>query len=302
MGTPGNVKIEPMTVTWGEDVAEVQTVTTVADVSSSLNNKYFFLYSALNAVKYHIWYNVGSAGTDPNPGGSTAVVVAISANATANTVATATAAAVDALAAFVSTASQAVVTVTNAAVGYSTQGYEGVGTGFSFALTTEGDTAADIGFADGDIEIAVKENLVEIKAHQTGSNIQSEIRTGKTVEVTIKFKETSTTQLSKLLRQAGGTFTPAGANSTEVNGWGSYRDFTQTLSQSKKLVLHPVALSTSDHSRDFTVHQAYANLDKLTFSGENIFMVPVKFRAYPKYALNDRVEYFSFGDGTQTLT
>lgn len=302
MGTTANVKVEPMNVTWGEDVAEVQTITTRADVGADLNNDYFFIYTALNAIKYHVWYNVASGGTDPAPGGSTAVMVAIASGATASAVATATASAIDALAGFVSTASSNVVTVTNAAVGYSSQAHEGVGTNFSFSLTTEGDTAEDIGFVDGDIEITTQENLVEVTAHQTGTDVQSEIRTGKTVEATINFKETTLTQLKKLLRQGGGTFTPAGGGGTEVTGWGSYRNFTQTLSQAKKLVLHPVVLSSSDKTRDITFHQVYAKLDTLTFSGENIFMVPITFKVYPKYTLNDRVEYFSLGDGSQTLT
>lgn len=303
MGTISNVSCKPMNVTWGEDTAQVQTVTCIADVANSLDGDYFLIYTANNAIKYHVWFNTsGGSATDPNPGGSTAVEVALTTGATASAVATAVAAALDALAGFVATANQAVVTVTNAASGYASQAHEGVGTGFSFALTTEGNTAADIGFVEGDIELAVAEDLIDITAHQNGSNVLSQIRTGKTVELTINFKETSAAQLKKLLRSPGGTFTPAGASGTEVAGLGTYRDFTQTISQASKLVLHPTALSASDRSEDYTFHYAYPLLESLTWSGENAFTVPVTFKIYPKTTLNDRVEYFSFGDGSQTLT
>jgi len=303
MGTVGNVKIEPMNVTWGTDTAQVETVTCVADVADSLDGKYFFIYTALNAIKYHVWYNTsGGSATDPNPGGSTAVVVAITTGDTASTIATATASAIDALAGFVSTASSAVVTITNASNGYSSGPHEGVGTGFSFAVSTEGDTAADIGFVDGDMELSLAEDLVDVTAQQAGTNVLSQIRSGKQVEMTLTFKETTVAQMNKILRQAGGSFTPAGAGGTEVNGYGTYKDFTQTLLQAKKLVLHPVVLGSSDKSRDYTFHQAYPMIDTIAFSGENIHMVPVTFKCYPKTSLNDRVEYFSFGDGSQTLT
>ncbi len=298
--TVSNIKIEPMTVTWGEDVIQVDTVTLVADVAGSLNNKYFFIYSTAG-VKYHVWFNINSAGSDPAPGGSTAEVVAGATGATAGTLATAAASVIDGLAAFAATASNGVITVTHAAAGYATAMHDG-NSGFSFSLTTEGDTAAEIGFTEGEIELSLKEEIVNINSHQTGSEDLGGIRTGKKIEVSLKVRETSVNQLKKLLRQAGGSFTPIGAGPTEVIGMGQYKNFTQTLNQSKKLVLHPVVLGSSDHTRDYTFHLCYAMLDKLTFSGEKIFDVPVTFKCYPKQSLNDRVEYFSFGDGTQTLT
>lgn len=303
MGTVANIKIQPMSVTWGVDTAMVQTITCVADASDSLDGKYFLIYTATNAIKYHVWFNTsGGSAVDPNPGGSTAVVVNLTTGANAATVATAVAAAIDALAGFVSTATGAVVTVTNASSGYASLSHEGVGSGFTFALTTEGDLAADVGYVDGAIEFSLKEDLVEVKAHQTGSNTLSQIRTGKKVELKLTFKETSAAQLRKVLRAGGGSFTPAGASGTEVVGHGTYADFTQTLLQASKLVLHPVVNSASDHSGDYTFHLAYPMFENLSFSGEKELMVPVSFIVYPKTSLNSRVQYYAFGDGTQTLT
>lgn len=299
MGTVGNVKIEPMVVTWGTDTAMVQQITCVADSSGSLNDKYFFFYAG--STKYHVWYNVNSAGTNPAPAGSTAAEVAVATNATAATVATATEAVLEALSGISSTVSDAVITVTQDSVGYVPLSHD-VNSGFSFALVTEGDSAADIGFVDGDIEMSLAEDLVDITAHEHGTNVLSQIRTGKQVEITLSFKETSVAQMKKILRQAGGAFTPVGANGSEVVGWGTHKDFEQTMTQAKKLVLHPKVLGASDKSRDYTFHLAYPLLESIAFSGESIHMVPVTFKCYPKLTLNDRVEYFSYGDGTQTLT
>lgn len=118
-------------------VAEVTTVTCVADSAGSLNNKYFYIYSADDAIAYYVWYNVNSAGSDPAISGKTAVPVTLATGATAAQVATATAAALDALAAFVSTSSGAVVTVTNAATGPTTDATAQTST-FTVAVTTQG--------------------------------------------------------------------------------------------------------------------------------------------------------------------
>lgn len=76
---------------------ESGTVTTVADVASSLNSKYFLLNGA-DGVNYYIWINVAGAGVDPMVASRTGVPVAIAANASANTVAAAVEAAMSALA------------------------------------------------------------------------------------------------------------------------------------------------------------------------------------------------------------
>ncbi len=303
MGTLSNVKVEPMNVTWGEDVAMVQTITCLADTADSLDGKYFFLQNA-SGTRFHVWFNTsGGAAVDPAPGGSTAAVVALTTGATAAAVATATEAVIEALSGFDSTVVDNVITVTCSSTGYAQPAYDGgAPSGFTFALTTEGDTAADIGLIDGEIEVAMEEDLVEVKAHQYGSNVLSEIRTGKSVEVTLNFQETSIAQLKKLIRQSGGAFTPAGAGGTEVTGWGTYKDFTQTTAQAKKVTMHPQRLAATDKSENVTLPLAYAKLESLTFSGEDKMVVPVTFKCYPKLTNNARAQYIVYGDGTQTLT
>lgn len=127
-----------ISVVVGEDVAQRQTITTVADVAGSLNNDYFFIWSSSNETKYYVWFNVASGGTDPSIPDSIGVEVAISTGATASAVATAVATALDALVDFSATSISSVVTVMNALNGSANDAKEGVGTGFTFVVTAEG--------------------------------------------------------------------------------------------------------------------------------------------------------------------
>lgn len=305
MASRANVRIEPCNVTFGDDAAQVATVTTVADVSSSLNNCYFLLYSASNAAQYYVHFNVGGAGSDPSLSGMTAIAVAIAANATANDVASAVQAAVDAVGAFGASVSSNVVTITNAANGYASGPYDGgsgVATGFTFAVTTNGDAAADAGYTDGAISVSIAPDLHDIVATQTGTNVLGQIMTGKQVEITVNFQETSGAQMRKLLTRSGDSFTPAGAASSEVVGFGTSKDFEQTYGYAAKLVLHPTALGASDKSRDYTFWKAYPILSEIPFDGENRQIIPVTFKIYPDMSKTEEIRFFARGDGTQTLT
>ena len=120
-------------------IAKVNTITCAADVSDSHDGDYFFLYSAKDATKYHVWYNTsGGSAVDPAPAGSTAIVVAITTNDTAATIATATSSAINTLAGTDFTAAvvnSTTVQVTNDAKGSATSATLGTGlTGFTFNI------------------------------------------------------------------------------------------------------------------------------------------------------------------------
>jgi hypothetical protein len=122
------------------DQPEISTVQCVADVASSLNNKYFLLYSANDMTGYYVWFNVAGAGVDPAIAGKTGVQVAIAAGAAAAVVAAAVQVAVDALADFVATVLVDTVTITNAANGQTTDASDGAApTGFTILVTQQGD-------------------------------------------------------------------------------------------------------------------------------------------------------------------
>ena len=121
-------------------VAEVTSVTCVADVAGSLNSKYFLINSALDAIQYYVWFNVNSVGVDPAVSGKTGVEIELATAASASTAATAVASALEALEGFTASASGAVVTVTNSAVGGATDA-EDVDSGVTIAVITQGVSA-----------------------------------------------------------------------------------------------------------------------------------------------------------------
>lgn len=105
------------------------TVTTVADVAGSLNNKYFLLNAAGNVERYYVWFNVNAAGINPNIANRVPLQVNLSTNANANAVASAIAAIVNPLADFAAAAVGNVVTVTNSATGDADIARNGSGLG-----------------------------------------------------------------------------------------------------------------------------------------------------------------------------
>jgi hypothetical protein len=118
-------------------VAEVTTIACIADVSGSLNNR-FFLLNGAGGLKYCVWMNVASAGVDPSIPGYTSVEVVLATNATANDVADAVAAALDPLAAFVApNPGAATVTCTNATAG-DVSAPDAGNSGFTLTVTVEG--------------------------------------------------------------------------------------------------------------------------------------------------------------------
>ena len=302
--TVANQKVEPVSATFGESIMQSEQVTCVADVSSSLNNKYWLVYNAAG-TKFYVWYNVGGAGSDPAVSGGTAAAVALTANDTATAVATATAAVVTALTGLDCTSDGAVLTVVNTSAGYAKPSHEGAAaSGFTFEVNYYGDVAVDLGAIDGDVVPAKENNYVDITSHQTGTNILSQISTGLTMSLPLVLKETAVSQLRKMIDGEGDSLIPdgTGVSSTEVLGWGNSRQFRQTLGRARKLVLHPESLPASNKSRDITIWKAFPKMNEITFSGENVHMYNVEFTIYPDYTKDSRVAYCAFGDGSQTLT
>lgn len=306
MGTVANIKIEPMELYLGTTQSQVQTITCVADVSSSLNNTYFVLHSTAGA-KHYFWFNVSSGGSDPGTGftGFTGHAVAISANSSASTVATALELVIEAVSDFDSSASGAVITVTNTATGYAVPGYDAqttaAKTGFAFALTTVGDTFENVGYLDGDIEVGgLTRSPVDITAHQTGATILGQILTGSgNPEISFNIKEVSAANYRKILRYSSGEFYPIAANSTSGMGGGSKGLFGSPTTV--RLVLHPVRLGIADKTNDYCFWKCTLDLDSVAFSGENILTLPVSAKAFEDTTKVDNVNVWMFGDWSQSF-
>jgi hypothetical protein len=297
-----SIKIEPVDVYIGEDAAQVQKVTTVADVSSSLNDKYFVLYSP--TVKYLVWLNIGSAGSAPVISGYTNIEVTAAANATASAIATAVQTAVDGHAAFVATVSGNVVTITNAATGAAPFAHDSQSakTGFAFEVTTVGDAYEKIGLIDGDIEVGgLSRSPVDIMAHQKGTTILGQILTGSgNPELSFSIKEFTKAKFEKVLRYSTSSYYPVAASSTSVVGGGSLGQF-KTVNYTK-VVLHPVRLGVADKSADICMWKCALDLESFTLSGENIVTLPVTVKAFEDDTKAPNISTWMLGDWSQTLT
>lgn len=162
-------------------VAEVFTVTTVADVSSSLNNKYF-LFETITALgvrtSRYIWFNVGGAGVDPALAGKTGHVVAFAADATADQVAAAIQLVLTAVPDMGATVLSNVVTATSDNPGNLVAAAAG-NSGFTVATTVAGNGADRITFTakyEGDY----------------GNNLKVTIAAGSNVGRKYTFEDTNT--------------------------------------------------------------------------------------------------------------
>lgn len=302
-GNTANIRVEPSLVTFGADVAQVQTITTVADVSSSLNNKYFFLYAA-DGTKRHIWFNVATAGSDPAPAGFTGVAVAISASATAAAVATALQSAIDGLDDFVATVSGNVVTVTDVTNGYAPEMHDPStgGTGFAFDTSVLGDTASELGCLEGEIEITFSQSSVPVACHESGVTTVAEFINGlEEASVTLNMLETTFAKLKKVLTKTQGSLIPVGAAGTEVLGIGTARDFKNLLTFATRLNIHPKRLLSADKSLDITAWKAVPILEGLTLSGEAAVTLPLTFKLYPDTSKSSRANILVIGDYTQSI-
>jgi hypothetical protein len=95
----------------------------------TLNNKYFYINSALNANQYYVWYNVNGTGVDPLIVGKTGIMVAIPSGCSPTIVAQNTKTALDATNKFITNINSDTLVVTNNLIGATDLAVD-VNTGF----------------------------------------------------------------------------------------------------------------------------------------------------------------------------
>lgn len=299
-----NIRVEPSIVTYGSDVAQAQKITCVGDVSSSLNSKYFFLYSQ-SGVKGYVWFNVATAGTDPAPAGFTEIAeIALSANATASAVATAVQTGIDSHAQFTASVSGAVVTVTDVSEGYAPAAHDPAtnGSKFAFEVVALGDLEEELGCLDGDIGIAFSQKQIDVTCHESGATKVASFFGGiEDASVKVSMLETTFEKLKKVLMKTQGSMVPVGSSGTEVMGIGSFNDFKNAFNFATLLNIHPKRLLASDKSMDITAWKAIPKLEGINLSGEGPVKLPVTFTLYPDQTKSSRANILVFGDYTQAV-
>lgn len=299
MGNKANIRIQPMQVLFGQNVAQVQTITCVADVAGASAGKYFLYHDAAKNKKY-IWLKVG-ASVDPAPaGGWTGTSVTVVSGDSASTIATNLATAMTA-SGFTASASGGVVTLTHAAMGYAPPARDSdiSPTGFAFAVIVKGSIEKDVGYTQGEITITgLAKTKDVITAHQTGKTELGDIVTGYgKPELNLILQETDKASLQSYIIAAGGTtYFPEGVGKTETVGYGP--EGVGAPTPVLRVRLHPVATGSADMSQDFVFWQAALSIDKFNFAGDKFSEVPCKMPIYPDFSKHGSAQYFIIGDPT----
>lgn len=301
-------KLGVQNILLGKDTQQIFCVTTKADVSSSLNNKYWVFHIPSTQAKHYIWYNVGGAGTDPAVPNATGHAVAVAVNATANAVATATGTVV----AGITGVTGAAVTNNHIEVELSAFGYAYTArdalsptsqTGFKIVTTQFGSEQVDLGPTNGDSSLSITQEFIDVTAPQTGSYILSQIRKGATVEAGFELKDTSGDAIRRVMNFDGMTVVTDDSDSVTVSGIGSKNLFSSTIDVATQLVFRP-SYNADDAiaDEDFTIHKAKLTLGEITFSGENELVLPVSVSGYLDESLYSGLNFMSYGDASKIPT
>lgn len=294
----------PRNILLGKDTVQEFCITTKADVAASLQNKYFVIHEPVTQAKHYFWYNVATLGTDPAVPNATGHVIAIASGATASAVATATQGVIDALAWASATVPAGMpdhVDCVMIANGYAFECRDSTvalsKTQFTFTVIKFGSTQIDLGGTEGDVTFSVEEQNVEIKTPQTGNFVLGEIRQGASLTASFSLQDTSIESIQRVMNFYGSTIVPDNGSGKILSGYGSQNLFKSTDDIAQQLIFRPSNLAgIPDASQDFTMPKAKLKLGELTFSAENIFILPVEAVAYLDTTDNGYLNFFSYGD------
>lgn len=299
-----NIVIEPVDALFGAQ--NRVTVKAIADVAGALGGKYFIVSST--DTDYYVWLNTGSS-TDPMVASKTGIEVAITSGNSAAVVASAIATEINS--ADVSLKMHAssvddVVTIELKQLG-AAKTAAGAGTsGFTVATAKTG-FVLEIGYLDGDVEVGLDEQLFDVTAHQTGTQLLGQLRTGVTAgPITLTLKEAVVAKLKAIIEKGiGAPFTPvAGTSPTAVTAVGALagsKQFGNVTADGGKLVLHPTKNAATDYSGDLAFWLSYPKLNSVTFSGEANKAIEVEFSIFLDDSKQNAASVFVYGDHTQNF-
>jgi|CXWL01.1.fsa_nt_gi hypothetical protein len=289
-----NVRVEPMNVFWKAEEKETFDFTNAT--AAGAGGKHIKLYLPTGA-KYYVWFDENNTDTDPAPATFTAIAVDYGAGALATAIATAFQVAVDAVSGFTATISGDVVTVVRDAVGDVTDSVNVDATEIVMTKVQDGKNV-DLGLIDGDIEISTDPKTFELKAHQHGETILSELIQGFGCSIGLTLLESDNTlRKSVMIGAAGDAVTPSGG--TEVYGIGTSKIGSNKIIDAARLILHPVSAGSTDYTRDWCFWKAGVVVESITFSGTDPEKMKVSFKCYPDDSKSSKVSIFAVGDHTQ---
>lgn len=291
-----NVKIEPVKVWLANQYTSC--IHLLQDGSATYSAKYWTIDG--DGTNYYVWYNTG-ASVDPAVAGRTGIEVSITVTDTKAEIVAETITEINAV-----TGLKAVADIKQTdrlilkVLSYQVAGASAIGT--MTAPLWEQDVLAsgffhDLGFTDGDVELTMDQQLVDVNAHQAGAEIIASIVNGMNVEMSLALKEVTEENLAKIINDiSGGTYT-SGLN--EYRGYGSGQNSRNVLDNACRLVLHPVRLADTVYTSDLCCPLAYPKADSLLFSGENPQLLNVTFRVFRDEFMPAAIDKVFIGDHTK---
>jgi hypothetical protein len=292
-----SIKLEPVDVILGR--RERTKITTVADVTDSLNETYFTIYSAKDATKYYVWFDTGS-GVDPAPSDhDSGIQVSINTDDTAEAVATALQSTLSAEDDFAATKEGADVFVETVAIGDTTNTSDSGSTGFTFEEAVAG-VEKFLGATQGGVEVSPTQNRVDVQADQTGEQLLDQIFNGVAVTVGATLLEVGQDQWRRVVGDISGDILP-GPNTPEDDliGFGTSKNFLNLSSFTSELILKPV--SATDNSRNLHFWKAAPIPSSITFSGSDLRTMEVEFSALVDLDKKKAINLFAYGDGNRDV-
>lgn len=291
-----NVLIDPVNVLWQ---MESQFQVDFNGVSASdFGGTSFTFFSAKDATQYYAWGDENSTDADPTETG-TGIEVDYAASASSTAIATAAASAINAVADFSASSSGTVVTVTNAAVGESTDAAD-TDAGVAITICRRGKDF-DLGLLQGDVELSFAPANFILQAHQTGVTPRAALYQGiETLEVSLTMQETINSKLQEIygLYGTNSSFTPSGGSSA-VFGAGNVKQGNNLLQDAARLIMRPVGQSSAGVN-DKNLMLAIPIPDTLVFSGENPRTLSMTWQGFLDDTIDTRVNALLFGDSSQS--
>lgn len=288
-----NIRIEPSDYNWGNPEMTSVLVTVAGGDGTS------FHIDATDGTKYYVWGDSG-ASADPAPASRTGITFS-TAGATTALNAAAMVTAINGEADFnckIDPDNASKVIIQNVGIGATIASVD-VDSTYTLAQLRIG-SDFDLGFIDGDVEFNPTEDLFDVTAQQTGTQIVDKIRTGNNVEnIAVAMKESIAAKLKTILEAGGASVTPGGG--TEVTGWGESKRFLNISNDTRQLIFHPVRNLSTNLADDLAVWRTYPNLAGLNFSGESDRLINVEFQVIPDPLLLAAQNLFIFGDHQQNL-
>lgn len=248
----------------------------VTPVLAAATDTYFTFSTP--TIKYYVWLNLDSVGTDPALAGYTGIAVDV---ATGYTVAEYIAAAKLAIEAV----GESLVYASNDGLSFRIENYDlgavletAVDVDSTFTIVQE---AAGFGGALGKtlsgIELTTEVTQKDILSNQTGETPLDSFATGISVSVTADLMEVTAERVKSIIGEGFGDYINTGAE--DVVGFGTSKLYSSSFNYAGKLVGHPVRLADNDRSSDFVIWKTVPVMSSIAYSGTDEQALNVEFKA-----------------------